>query len=300
MTPPRWHRLLFASATVMTWVLVSSGGVVCITDASQGCPDWPVCHGRLIPPAQMNSILEWSHRVASPITLLFIITAAVVGWRRYRAVPWIARSVLAAIVSMLIVVLFGAAGVFWGLSRGWAAADLGTALLSLAFMVTAATMVRTRFDHRPGDGRLTLRDGFTRLALAAAGAIYAVVVSGVLVARAGSVVRCLGWPSWPGLGAPTDVFDWLAVARLALAVVATLLVVATALRAWRSASAPLRVNATASAALLLAATVAANLVPAPDEGVFVPMANMVFSGLLWSLMVAVVVRSAAQVGEPTR
>jgi heme A synthase len=297
MTPPRWHGWLFAAATVMTWILVSSGGVICITDASQGCPDWPVCHGRLIPPAQMNSILEWSHRVASPITLPFIIAAAVVGWRRYRAVPWIARSVFAAIGSMLIVVGFGAAGVFWGLSRGWAAADLGTALLALAFMVTAATMVRTRFGDPAGSGRLILRDGFTRVALAAAAAVYAVLVSGVLVARPGSVVRCLGWPSWTGLGAPTDVFDWLALARLALAVVASLLVLVTALRAWRISSSPVRFNASACAALLLAATVAANLVPAPDEGVFVPVANMIFSGLLWSLMVAVVVRAAASFPE---
>lgn len=294
MIPSRWHGWLFAAATAMTWLLVSSGGVVCITDASQGCPDWPVCHGRLIPPAQMDSILEWSHRVASPITLMFIIAAAVVGWRRYRAVPWIARSVLAAIGSMLIVVGFGAAGVFWGLSRGWAAADLGTALLSLAFMVTAATVVRTRFDDHPGEGRPTLRDGFTRLALAATTAVYAVLVAGVLVSRPGSVVRCLGWPSWTGFSAPADAFDWLALARLGLAAVATLLVAVTALRAWRSSSFPLRVNATAAAGLLIAATVAANLYPAPDEGVFVPMANMIFSGLLWSLMVAVVVRSAAR------
>ncbi len=298
MTPPRWHGVLFVAATAMTWVLVSSGGVVCITDASVGCPDWPVCHGRLIPPARLDSILEWSHRVASPITLPLVIAAAVAGWRRYRAVPWIARSVIAAIGCMLIVVGFGAAGVFWGLSRGWAAADLGTALLTLAFMVTAATLVRTRSQESPGDGRLTLRDPFTRLALAATAAVYAVLVSGVLVARPGSVVRCLGWPSWPGLRAPTDAFDWLALARLGLAAVAALLVVVTALRAWRSASIPLRVNATASAALLVAAAVAASLYPAPDEGVFVPAANMILSGLLWSLMVAVVVRSA--VGLPGR
>jgi len=298
--PPRWHGLLFAAATVMTWLLVSSGGVVCITDASQGCPDWPVCHGRLIPPAEMNSILEWSHRVASPITLPFIIAAAVVGWRRYRAVPWIARSVLAAIGCILIVVVFGAIAVLAHLPRGWAAVDLGTALLSLAFMVTAATVVRTRFDDRPGAGRLSLRDGFTRLSLAATTAVYAVLVAGVLVARPGSVVRCLGWPSWTGFGAPTDVFDWLSLARLSLAALATLLVVVTALRAWRSPSLPLRVNTTASAALLLAATFAANLTPSPDAGIFMPMANMVFSGGLWAVLVAVVVRSAAQVGEPPR
>jgi len=292
VTPPRWHFYLFAAATAMTWVLVTSGGVVCITDASQGCPDWPACHGRLVPPAQMDSILEWSHRVASPLTLPWIVVAAVIGWRRHRAVPWIGRSALGAIACILIVVVFGAIAVLAHLPRGWAAADLGTALLSLALMVVAATVLSTRFDDPAPSPHLSLRGGLTRLALASTASVFAVIVAGVLVARPGSVVRCLGWPTWTDLAAPVDVFDWLGLGRLALAGLATLLVALTALRAWRVPSTPLRINATAAAVLLIAATVAANLYPSPDEGVFVPMANMFFSGWLWMALVAVTVRAS--------
>ena len=294
-THPRWHRTLFGVAAIMTWILVTSGGVVCITDSSHGCPDWPVCHGRLIPPAQMNSIIEWLHRVASPVTLPFIIAAAVVGWRRHRCTPWIVRSALGSIACILVVVVFGAIAILAGLPRGWAAADLGTALLALALMVTAATVMSTRFDPTPGAGTLTWRAPFTRLALASSATVWAVIVSGVLVARPGSVVRCLGWPSWSAVSAPTDVFGWLTLVRLGLAALATVLVIATALHAWRMGAAQpqLRLHAVVNVALLFAATLVAALVPAPDEGVFVPMANMVLTSVLWSLAVAVAVRAAA-------
>ena len=72
------HRILYRIAATMTYLLVVSGGVVCITDASQGCPDWPICHGRLIPPAQMDSVLEWSHRLTAGLTLPVLMAALVV------------------------------------------------------------------------------------------------------------------------------------------------------------------------------------------------------------------------------
>ncbi len=89
---PKWHRTLFVWAAVMVYVLVLSGGIVCITDSSHGCPDWPTCHERWFPPNQVNSIVEYSHRLLTPLTLPFLIAAAVVARRRYRSEPLDIRS----------------------------------------------------------------------------------------------------------------------------------------------------------------------------------------------------------------
>ncbi len=291
---PSCHRPLFVLAAVMTWVLVCSGGVVCIFDASVGCPDWPACHGRLIPPLQLKPLIEWSHRLASPVAMPVIITAAVVAWRRYRDRPWVVWTVLGAIAAIINVVLYGAAGVFWGLNRGWAAADLGTALLALALMVVAAVVVSATVAAPDRAHRLSLERPFTKLALGSTAAVYAVLVSGVLVARDHSVVRCLGWPDLLSFGAPADGFDQLQLARLVLALLATGLVLATALQAWRTQSArpKLRRHAAIAAALLLAACVTSMLTPSPDPGFVAPLITMICAGSLWASMVAIWVRSA--------
>ena len=41
---------------------VTLGGVVRLTDSGLGCPDWPLCHGKLIPPAEFHTLIEYSHR----------------------------------------------------------------------------------------------------------------------------------------------------------------------------------------------------------------------------------------------
>ena len=50
--------------------LIVLGAVVRSTGSGLACPDWPLCHGRLIPPLQTQVLLEWSHRFVALLVSL--------------------------------------------------------------------------------------------------------------------------------------------------------------------------------------------------------------------------------------
>jgi len=276
------HRILYRVAAAMTYLLVVSGGVVCITDASQGCPDWPICHGRLIPPASMNSVLEWSHRLIAGLTLPVLLAALVIGWRRYRRVVWLWRPLAGAALGILVVSAFGAIAVLDGLSRGWAAVDLGCALVTLGLMVVAAGAASA--DLVPGGG-ISLRAPLARHSLLAAVGVFAVQVSGVLVAPPKSLIRCLGW-AW-GAGQGADSLGTMGLLRAGLGVVVTLAVISLAWRARGSGAAAPGVwpRAAVAAVLALLLNLAMALAPSPDAGVLMPLAALALSAGLWATLV---------------
>lgn len=287
---PKWHRALFGWTAVMVYVLVLSGGIVCITDSSHGCPDWPTCHGRLFPPNQIDSIIEYSHRILTPLTLPFLILAAIVAWRRYRSDRWISIPVFGAILCLLVVVFFGALVILTGLPRFWAAVDLGTALMALALMVTAASGVASRFRTPAVRLRPSFESGFAKLALACASVVYLVLVSGVLVSRPGALMRCLNWPGVVGLGRPQDMFGWLYLTRFGLGLLASILIVTLFVRAWTTQRNHHRLvrDTTVAAILLVVATAIGLLMPTPDNGILMPAASMATATALWAVLVAVV------------
>jgi heme A synthase len=162
----------------------------------------------------------------------FVLASAILGWRKYRRLPWVSRPPVAAIVFMLAVAIFGALAVLHGLSPGVAAIDLGSALITLALMIIA-TVAAFNYQNRPVESeRLSLRNPLAGLALVTSVAMFFMLVSGVLVAESGSIARCVGWPLFSREVAPV-LPGGLAMARELISVVTGLLLVAVVIQAWR-------------------------------------------------------------------
>jgi cytochrome c oxidase assembly protein subunit 15 len=104
----RWHFALLVTATVLTYLLITLGGIVCITGSARGCPDWPGCYGRIVPPPQVGAIIEFLHRFVAALTTPFILAVAIVGWWKARRVRWVSWPPVIAIPFVLAVIVFGA------------------------------------------------------------------------------------------------------------------------------------------------------------------------------------------------
>jgi cytochrome c oxidase assembly protein subunit 15 len=229
----RGHCVLLAIASATTYLLIVMGGVVCVTGSGLGCPDWPTCYGRLLPPLNIGAIIETTHRFLAAVTSPLIVAAAVVGWRRYRSTWWLSRPPMAAVVLVLAVVVFGAFAVLTGLPPAVAAVDVGSALMVLALVLTTWTVARAQRGHPAILDRLAFHGSFARLTLAASTAVFLVLASGPLAADVGSVARCVGWPLYGVVAGAAEVGSALPTVRRALGAVAAVLIALVAIQAWR-------------------------------------------------------------------
>src|SRR5512140_577211 len=125
----RWHRYILLTASVTTGLLLTLGGVVCVTGAGKGCPDWPTCFGSVVPPMRGDAIIEYVHRLIAALTTPLIILAAIIGWRQSRSIHWVSRPPVIAIGFLFAVIVFGAFAVLTGLAPGVAVLDISSALI---------------------------------------------------------------------------------------------------------------------------------------------------------------------------
>jgi protoheme IX farnesyltransferase len=249
-----------------------------------GCPDWPLCHGQLLPPLRIDAILEYSHRIAASLASPLVLATAVAAWARHRAHPWILRPALLSVGLLIVQVLLGAVTVLLETPDWIVAIHLAVALLILALQtaVTAAAF--------GGGGAGAMRSPAHPLAREAASAalsVFVLLVSGGLVAGSGATAACGGFPLCDGRLWPADALGRIQMVHRALAVVAAFLLIKLAWKVWRapSISPSLRIASTLAGLLVLlqAAIGALNVLrgfPPLLSGLHIATA-----GAVWSLAV---------------
>ena len=199
-----WLQGLSTATVAAVFVLVVIGGVVRVTGSGLGCPDWPLCYGRLLPPLEYTAIIEYTHRFfASVIVGPLIIATAVVAWRGYRNDRWVWLPAVLTLPLLVAQGLLGGVTVLTHLPGGVVALHLATAeaLLGLCIFVAVASyrtpMARRRLtDAERASGR------FDRWAIAGALSVYVVIISGALVTALGATGACITWPLCQGQAFP--------------------------------------------------------------------------------------------------
>lgn len=230
-TPPRAVLTVFRLAALFTLLAVAMGSVVCATESGAACPTWPGCYpGQVIPGWQQSPWIEFTHRLTAIGTGPLVLAAALLSLRLpvrdlwTRVLPWL------ALAGAIAAGVFGRLVVVSTLPTWLGAVDLTCALTAMSVMTVAAV----RAGH-PGGRPLPLAlRGVALHRLAATGVVVLVAlhVTGLFAAGQGSFTRCMGWPLWRLVDG--DVRPWLQVARLGLASVGAVLVLAAAGVAARS------------------------------------------------------------------
>ena len=185
-------RKLIAAAAIAAFGLVVLGGVVRLSGSGLGCPDWPLCHGQIIPPLDLPTLIEYTHRLATTLTTVFIVASALYAWRNYRAAKFIFRSTIAALILLIVQILLGGITVLLQLPPVIVAVHLSNAMLLFAALLLAAT-----FAFRPialSSAPNENEKRFRRLARASLIGTFALIVSGTFVTGTSAGFTCPTWP----------------------------------------------------------------------------------------------------------
>lgn len=206
-----WRRLA-AAAAAATYALIVLGGIVRITESGMGCGDeWPLCDGRIIPAMDLETLIEFGHRLAAVAVALLVVALALRAPSREASGPRVRKLRRLAALAVALLggqVMLGAVTVWLELPPASVVAHLGTAMLLLGTLLLSALEAGafTGGTVAGGGGRplAVVRDRAGAITGATALAGLIVVLAGALVANLDAAFACLGFPLCNGRWMPGD------------------------------------------------------------------------------------------------
>jgi heme A synthase len=204
MSPHRLLRRVAVGATLATVLLIAVGALVRATGSGEGCPGWPRCFGRWVPPfsyhpgvSRTNALIEYSHRFTASLVFILVAALALVAWWRYRNVRRVMVPATAALGVWLFQAVLGGLVVKYGLTPALVTAHLAVANLLLGLL--AYTSVASYSVDVAPSGAF---DATTTWAWAGAAAVLGVIVVGALVRGEGAGLAFTDWPLMGGRVVP--------------------------------------------------------------------------------------------------
>lgn len=239
--------VVLAVMVVGAIIQITLGGVVRVTESGLGCPDWPLCHGSIIPKWEYHTMIEWSHRTAGSAVGLFFIAAAVRVWISHRQNTFLVAVTTGALVLIGIVGGIGGAVVLSEVEPALRTLHLGLAelvvLVALLALASAATgwmpgqisSVSNGAAEVAVESAQNLRDLITiqRITTLAAILVLVTLLSGSYAVWRGAGAVCPSWPLCGGSIIPQSELVWIHAAHRLIAAAATLVALYAAHKAFR-------------------------------------------------------------------
>jgi heme A synthase len=181
---------------LMTLVL---GSWTRINGAGLTCPDWPLCHGRILPSLADGTLWEWTHRLLATSLAAAMLAIVAIAWKKRSRSPFITPT-LATIISLFLLQIVLGAQTVWlsntplSVVLHWATAiALIAALSAMAIFAAACDEVPARIRDASRASRIQLAALVTTAAAA-----FVTMCIGAYVSSSGAGLACLSIPGCAG------------------------------------------------------------------------------------------------------
>lgn len=242
---------MVVAAILSAFFQVTLGGVVRVTDSGLGCPDWPLCHGQVIPPFDTATLIEYSHRLSGSVLGLLVIATTAIAWMRFRANRLVWYTSVAALVLVIVAGILGGVTVLTELAWQYRLLHLAIAEILIACLIVAAIAGWNPYSSAPTAANSEQDDSLKPLIIASIVGAFVLILSGSYMVGEGYGTSCATWPLCRGSILPDG---WAYIVHMGhryIAAIVGIIIIWTAWRAW--ASAPAHSSTRVAAASLAAA-----------------------------------------------
>ena len=295
---------LALAAAITTVFLISLGSFVRVTGSGLACPDWPLCHGSIIPPFEYHVLIEYSHRLTAAIVGLLVAAMFVVAFLASRANEQPTRRALIPAAITLVVMLtqagLGGVAVITELPPPIVTLHLFLAEAILALLIVtmmAAAPGRTT----PADGQGILLSDARKLyiwaAIAAVMTLVMILSGSYVVAEEVTLACGSGFSAWPlcdGAIMPSGFDPNIHMGHRYMVVIGTLTTGYVAFLSWRQKERDRMISRVGQATLHLLAVqiVIGALVPWTEFHHAARVAHITLASLTWAAAVLLVILAA--------
>ncbi|MDO8532434.1 MAG: heme o synthase [Dehalococcoidia bacterium] len=231
-SPSGAYPTLVLVSIIATFVLVVLGGVVRVTGSGLGCPDWPLCHGSVIPPLNLPTLIEYSHRLAASLVSLLVLATAIVAWTARRNDRPVALAASIAFALLVAQVVLGGVTVLMELPPTIVTAHLATAEALLGVLTVLYILAR-RHEIFASIGARRPSPGLLWMTGAAVLSIFAIIFAGAYVRGTGATFACDGWPFCGPELLPESGLPAIHMAHRLVVLVGGVLAIVACVAAWR-------------------------------------------------------------------
>ena len=195
------YKVVALLSLVVSFIQIALGGFVRASESGLGCPDWPLCHGKIIPPFEFHTLIEYSHRLNGSLLGILVAVLLILCIMRYRRDKQLMLANYAAFILVVSAGILGGITVITELAWWIRLIHLGIAQFLAACLMYIT--YKFAFDNLSNDySYLNPIRAWKWKKILCVSLVFLLIVSGSYMVGIGASSSCGSWPLCKGLSIP--------------------------------------------------------------------------------------------------